>query len=366
VIPSDSSAKYVGDSLLPKVTIVVPIHNRPHLLGRLLDSVQLLTYPPNRLQLILAGGADDPGRQVVRAFARIVEFPVDYRPVPEHALRSASFKRNECARCAQGDILAFTDDDCMAHHDWITAAVPLFRAAEVGGVEGAVEIPAPDRLTLTYRRSLRLSLPGGYQTCNMFYRKSVFEECGGFDLTFPYYLEDTDLAYTVLERGYKIPFAADAAVSHPVPSGHPLKVFTIARTVEQMPYLFRKHAQSRLKLRASARPLNRSHCLYLALYGGAIILAAAHPLGGAIGLGLGLSILMSLQLIHDFWGLHVTASEFILTGLSLPVIPVVRLFYWLKGNTRIALRALDRDGEKRTISSTKVKEAVSCRGGSSQ
>jgi GT2 family glycosyltransferase len=32
------------------------------------------------------------------------------------------------------------------------------------------------------------------QNRNMFYRRSVFEECGGFDESLPY-LEDTDLGY---------------------------------------------------------------------------------------------------------------------------------------------------------------------------
>ena len=340
------STGHSPDGPPPRVSIIIPTHHRPKMLSVLLDSLRRLTYPTNRLELIVVGGDHDLGREIVQAYMASVDFPVAYRVVPEHALHSASFKRNEGARSARGDILAFTDDDCLVHPNWITGAIPLFRVSDVGGVEGTVDIPIPDRPTLTYRRSLRLSLPEGYQTCNMFYRRSVFEECGGFDLSFPYYLEDTDLAYTVLERGYTIPFAADAGVSHPVPPGHPLKMFTIARTVEQMPYLFSKHPLSSLKLRVSARPLNRSHYLYLVLYGGALLLAVVHPVAGAIGLGLGLCVLISLQLVHDFWGLHVTASELILTALCLPVIPVVRLIYWLKGLTRLALRRHDRSGTR--------------------
>ncbi len=321
----------------PRVTIVVPTHFRPEMLSRLLESFRQLTYPSDRLELIVVGGDHDPGLHVVRTFADSVDLPVTYVVVPEHALRSASFKRNEGARSARGDILAFTDDDCVVHPDWISAAVPLFRTPEVGGVEGSVHIPKPARPTPTYRGSLRLSLPEGYRTCNIFYRKSLFEKCGGFDLSFPYYLEDTDLAYTVMGRGYTIPFAATAVVSHPVQPGRPLKLLRVARTVEQLPYLFIKHEQSKAKLQRTLRPFNRSHYLYLALYVGVLFLTVVNPVAGAIALGLGLSTVLTVHLAHDLWGLHFTASELALTALCQPIVPVVRLYYWVKGFLRVRL-----------------------------
>ncbi len=307
------------------------------MLSRLLESFRHLTYPRKRLELIVVGGADDPGREVVEAFRTSIDFPVTYCVVPEDTVRSASFKRNMGAHSARGEILAFTDDDCVVHVDWIAAAVPLFQDAHVGGVEGLVEIPKPDRLTLTYKGSQRLSLPGGYQTCNMFYGKAVFEDCGGFDQSFPYYLEDTDLAYTVLEGGYLIPFAAAAVVSHPVQSGRPLKLLIVARTVERMPYLFVKHARSKARLRTRIRPFNRSHYLYLALYAVTAVVAFVDPVAGAVVLGFGLCTLLSVHLAHDLWGMHFTASEFALMALCQPVVPVLRLFYWLKGLLAIKL-----------------------------
>jgi hypothetical protein len=184
---------------------------------------------------------------------------------------------------------------------------------------------------MTYRGSQRLSRPGGYQTCNIFYRRSVFEECGGFDLAFPYYLEDTDLAYTVMERGYTIPFAANAVVSHPVQPGRPLKLLTIARTVELMPYLFVKHAPSKARLKAFIRPFNRSHYFYLVIYAVALLLSLVAPVAGILVVCVGLGILLPLHLARDFWGLHFTASELALTALCQPIVPVLRLFYWIKG-----------------------------------
>ncbi len=354
MIGNNSTRDSTGGSPLPRVSIIVPTHQRPEMLSRLLESFRQLTYPESRLELVVVGGARDPGRLVVESFARTVAFPVSYSVVPDEAVRSASLKRNEGARSARGDILAFTDDDCVAHPKWIDAAAPFFETSEVGGVEGAVEIPKPDRLTMTYRGSMRLSLPGGYQTCNVLYRKSVFEQCRGFDVSFPYYLEDTDLACTVMERGYTIPFAANAVVSHPVQAGHPIKLLTMARTVERIPYLFRKHPESKPKLRTSIRLLNRSHYAYLALYAGGLLLAIVNPFAGAIVVGLGLCILMPVHLTHDFWGLHFTASELALTALCLPIVPVLRLSYWLKGLVEVHLSPRRQDRWRGMSGSTRI------------
>lgn len=317
------------------VSIVVPTHNRPEMLQRLLDSLRQLTYLKTDLELIVVGTEHDPGRAPVDAFTAEAGFPVIYHVVPSSQSHSASFKRNEGARVAKGDILAFTDDDCIVHPDWVTAAVPFFDDPEVGGVEGCLEIPRPDKPTLTYKGSRRLSLPGGYQTCNMLFRKSVFVECGGFDLTFPYYLEDTDLAYTVMERGYKIRYAKDAVVMHPVQPGRPLKLITVARTVERVPYLLAKHPSSRAKLKRFLRPFNRSHYLYLMLYGGTLVMGVFEPIWGITLFIIGLGVLLPLHLARDFWGLHFTRKEFTQTALCYPIVPILRLFYWLKGLVRV-------------------------------
>lgn len=341
MIASAADSDRATRSALPSVSIVVPTHSRPSMLSRLLESFRQLAYPKSLLELVVVGGARDAGRGLVHAFAGSVDFAVTYHLVPANALGSASLKRNEGARRARGEILAFTDDDCMVHSDWIAAAVPLFEASQVGGVEGAVEIPRPDRPTLTYRGSRRLSLAGGYQTCSMFFRKSVFLESGGFDPSFPYYLEDTDLAHTVIERGYRIPSAPDAVVFHPVQPGRPLKLLTMARTVERMPFLFAKHAGASAALRKAIKPFNRSHQVYLALYGAAALVGLADPPGGAALLALGLCIVLPAHLAHDFWGLHFTLKELALTAVCQPLVPVLRVYFWLKGvwGVRVAEKA---------------------------
>ena len=343
VTASDPTPDPIGKGpLLPAVGIVVPTHHRPDMLSRLLESFRHLTYPCDRLALVVVGGATDPGRDVVRAFAEHANFPVAYCVVPENALRSVSLKRNAGTKSARGDILAFVDDDCVAHPRWISAAVPFFTDPRVGGVEGLIDVPRPPEPSPTYKGSLRLSMSGGYRTGNIFYRRSVFEECGGFDESLPY-LEDTDLGYTVKERGYAIPFVEDAAVSHPVQPGQPLKGLAMTKGVKEMPYLFDKHAKSKPELRTCISPLNRSHYVYLAIYGTALALAPMRPVAALMALGVAFCVVLPLHIAHDFWGLHYSVGEVALTALFQPIIPILRLYYWVRGvlELRLGLRRYD-------------------------
>lgn len=325
-----------GGRVDPKVSIVVPTHFRVGMMSRLLEALKQLEYPQGCLELIVVGAEQDGSRLAVESFARMAPFPVAYYVVAEDVLRSVSHKRNIGAKVAQGEILAFLDDDCVPHSRWIAAAVTLFSNPVVGGVEGLIVAPKPDRPTRTYLGSLYLREPGGYRTGNMFYRRSTFEECGGFDESLPY-LEDTDLGYTVIEHGYDIPFAAEAIVDHPVQPGNPLKLLIFARNARLIPYLVAKHPASRPRLRKTLRVFNRSHYPYLVLYGLVALVTPLNPgLGGSM-LGGGAAVLVALHVTHDYWGLHFTVKEVLLTVVCEPIAPVIRLFSWLEGFLQVSL-----------------------------
>ena len=320
------------------VSVVVPTHWRPQLLARLLESLAGVAYRADDLEVIVVGTASDTGRSIVERFARTSAFPVTYLVVPDSEATSPAFKRNAGVAAARGSIVAFTDDDCVVGPRWLAASVPLFDDARLGAVEGAVEIPRPEMPTSTYRGSLRLSRQGGYQTCNMLYRRSTFLEAGGFDLRFPYYMEDTDLGYSVLERGHRIGFAPDAIVVHPVERARPLKLLTMARTVRQMPYLFAKHPASARQLRSFIKPFSRLHYAYLALYVVSLVALVARPGLGITVLAAGLGGLLLVQLVREFAGMAFTRHEVLLTAVCQLVVPALRLYHWIMGHAALRTR----------------------------
>ena len=125
--------------------------------------------------------------------------------------------RNRGIRHSLGDVVLFTDDDCLPEPGWIEAMVrAIGQDAGIVGVEG-----------LTYTRLREVSpfvhftagSSGGYPTCNVGYRAGALRAAGGFDwAAFPAAnKEDVDLAYRMMRLGTVIA-APSARVFHPARS----------------------------------------------------------------------------------------------------------------------------------------------------
>jgi GT2 family glycosyltransferase len=246
--------------------------------------------------------------------------------------RNASMKRNYGVQLAHGDWIAFTDDDCIATPAWLAAAATLFGAAGIGGIEGRKVIPKIEPPTATYRGLLLMTAPQGYQTCNMLYRRHEFVRLGGFDTAFPFYLEDTDLAWTFLDAGLALPFASDAVVEHPVVPPAPWRLWVDAKRPVQLPYLFKKHPDAYRTSRI--RPLRRASLAYLTAEGVFVTTLLSGQLQAALWISaclLGLTVAHALKI---FRGCRVGVHEVAVTVLLLPIIPPVSLAQFLRGCAR--------------------------------
>jgi GT2 family glycosyltransferase len=121
--------------------------------------------------------------------------------------------RNRGIAEARGDIIAFTDDDCLVDPRWLDAlAAEFLLQPAVLGVQGKT---ITDHAAMTpFTRQVE-QLEGGqpYRTCNVAYRRSILQELGGFD---PDLIrgEDVVMGMRVSERG-AIAFAPEAVVLHP-------------------------------------------------------------------------------------------------------------------------------------------------------
>ena len=318
--------------VFPPITVVIPTHHRPSQLNRLLESLRQQKYPPDLFEVLVIPSPNDDAAKVV----------ADTVPTSPYVLRcisdtddptggrSASRKRNFGVVNARHDWIAFIDDDCVAGPDWLAHAARLFTSPNVAGVEGRKIIPPVHPPTLPYKGLKSFERSGGYQTCNMFYSKKSFESAGGFDPMFPYYLEDSDLAWSVLDSGGVILYAAGAVVYHPVPDAEPWRLLDDARRVSLLPLLFRKH---RDRFTASKmRALRLGHWAYLAIYLVGIValsMGQIRVIGACLGT---VVILLVVQLTKSFWGCSVGIKEFCVTAMLYPILPVIRLVSLLYGN----------------------------------
>lgn len=91
---------------MPKISVIIPTHNRPQFLKRALESVCCQTLMPTEI-LVVQNGPDNGAQEVCESFANN-GFPVRYFS-ESHA--GAARARNRGIREAQGDTIAFLDDD---------------------------------------------------------------------------------------------------------------------------------------------------------------------------------------------------------------------------------------------------------------
>jgi cellulose synthase/poly-beta-1,6-N-acetylglucosamine synthase-like glycosyltransferase len=209
------------------VSVVVASHRKEYACAL---AAALLAHGTGAELLIVA---DYPVEELAEKFPGVTWKYLDDKSIPA--------KRNFGSRAATGHILAFIDDDCVPAADWLDAGVKyLEEHPEAGGVEGRTVIDAPADTSAPMAEFKRLERRG-FRTNNIFYRKKVFFEAGGFDERFTVQREDADLAYSVLSRGYGIGYCEGAVVRHRVRENEKWDLLKNCVNRRFDPLLFKKH-----------------------------------------------------------------------------------------------------------------------------
>jgi GT2 family glycosyltransferase len=197
------------------VSVVIPVRNgMPHLAEQL-AALARQTYRGRWEVLVSDNGSTDDSAAAIEAAADQV--PV--RVIDSSDAPGAAGARAKAARAAEGRLLLFVDADDVAADDWVERmAAGLDEYDAVGGHiddeslnTGSVttwrppltpgELPSPFGL-------LPHALAGN---CGL--RRAVYEEIGGFDPSFNYAAEETDLFWRVQLAGYTLGYLPDAVVA---------------------------------------------------------------------------------------------------------------------------------------------------------
>ena len=205
-------------------SVVVPTYRRAELLDRCLAALAAQDFPQDRYEIIVVDDAAsaETARQVGR-WQRNSPVPIRYLPMREAARHGPAAARNRGWRGAGGAIIAFTDDDCIPASGWLRAGVTALAAPGacasapplVGGW-GRTLVPIPSDPTDYERDAAGLERAEAI-TANAFYRRDALAVVGGFDERFrAAWREDSDLLFTLLERGARVVPIPAAIVVHPV------------------------------------------------------------------------------------------------------------------------------------------------------
>lgn len=130
--------------------------------------------------------------------------------------------RNKGVALARGDVLVFTDSDCIPDKDWLVNVEKYFEEPTCDLVGGRIQVFQPqngnkygylyDHLTAFQQHK---NVPAGRGvTANLFVKKSVFEAVGGFDSSIKSG-GDWDFTLRCMEMGFRMIYGEDVLVLHP-------------------------------------------------------------------------------------------------------------------------------------------------------
>ena len=123
---------------LPSVSVVVPTLNRKKHLRACLNSLSVLNYPKSLLEVIVVdGGSSDGSREMLTASFEGFKTIVERR-------EGISYARNSGGEIAHGEIIAFTDDDCVVDSDWLKNLVTVFCDDSIAAAGGPNSLLHPD------------------------------------------------------------------------------------------------------------------------------------------------------------------------------------------------------------------------------
>lgn len=188
----------------PVISFIVPVRNDAQHLRRCLETIEASREGVPSEIVVADNGSTDESAVVARcAGARVLSLP--YRPVAD--------VRNQAARAASGDLLAFVDADHELDRGWSAAVLDLMRDPAVVAVGAPYFAPAEGTWVQRMYDRLRRHQPGcqvvdWLPSGNLVVRRSAFEDVGGFDTSLQT-CEDVDLCQRLKARGGRL-VAADA------------------------------------------------------------------------------------------------------------------------------------------------------------
>lgn len=204
----------------PFVSILIPTYHDWARLALCVKALHSQTYPVDSYEVIMIN--NDPTDQAPDNF----ELPPNFTLIAEGKPGSYA-ARNAGLALAKGEIIGFTDSDCIPHPTWIESAVEMFSTGRVDRIAGKIElIYANDQKKswvelyesiYSFNQKKNVEVLKASVTANLFARKELFGKVGGFDAT-KKSGEDIGWNRRANTFGFNLVYGDKVRISHPARS----------------------------------------------------------------------------------------------------------------------------------------------------
>lgn len=288
-----------------QVSTIIPTYNGRARIGRTLQA--LLAQPGAADMEIIV--VDDGSTDGTAAYCASFGDRVRTLSQPNQGPAAA---RNLGARQAKGDILLFTDDDCVPDPDWLPEMLkPFAEDPEVIGVKGAYRTEQPELVArfvqLEYEDKYDRMAQDRYidfiDTYSAGFRREVFLRFGGYDASFPVpCAEDVELSFRMSREGLRMVFNPRAVVAHT----HPDDLGKYLRKKHKFAYwrmVAVKKNPEKLVRDSHTPQLMKLQLLFPPVLAGGLALSAVSAWFAALtAAGLGLFVLSALPMVRKAQG----------------------------------------------------------------
>lgn len=202
-----------------EISVIIPVYNDYEGLITCLDALQKQTMPRDKFETIIVDNGSTPPITDKLISSRIIRIAVEHK-------KGSYAARNKGVTLATGDIIAFTDADCIPDKFWLERGYDRLINSKnchiVGGnVVSIVEHDKGPSIVETYQlitgfSQERLVRERHYAvTANVFISRKVWDAVGPFDDTLKS-SGDLEWGQRAHKTGYTLVYADDVIVVHPV------------------------------------------------------------------------------------------------------------------------------------------------------
>jgi len=198
------------------VSVILPAYNSEKTIAKTLSALKNQNFHGKYEIIVVDDGSKDNTAEIAKKF-KVKVFTNPHR--------GPAYQRNFGAKKAKGDIIIFTDSDCIPDKNWLKEITQPFRDKDIVGVSGTYRTLNKNKIIARFEgyeiekrheRMARQKYIDFIGTFSAAYRKNIFLKFGGFDTSFPIASgEDPELSFRIAKAGYKMVFNPKAFVYHP-------------------------------------------------------------------------------------------------------------------------------------------------------